>query len=427
MSSVLLAVVGGVGASVVAVLFPVAPMLWSRSRVRSASRPDRRRLASIAQVLAGGVLACRWCGGRRRVAGFRGRWGSPVCVLLTAAMLLLTPALMTALVDAVDLVTRNIRSVVPFVAIFDLRDPAARARTIAVAATGAVAVFGSVALQGAHGDLLRGLDRTSSEVAELADLWVIPPGDANLLVTTPVPGADAGRDQRDRPDRRLSWRLPRHRKPASARVRRLPPTDRCRSPGSSCSMVRSTLTASRLRERRLDRRVARSCRVISGLRVGDRFDIADRRLPISLRVAAISTNMGWPPGALVLNADDYARAWGSDDVSALVAQARLPARRRGGGSAGAACRTRRGARRADRRHAASRRDTISRASLARAGVARSGADRGTGAGSAAVLAMAATMARDDLAAASLSRRASKIEGYGRTASCGVRFCSRRRC
>ena len=28
-----------------------------------------------------------------------------------------------------------------------------------------------------------------------------------------------------------------------------------------------------------------------------------------MRVAALSTNIGWPPGALVLNADDYARAW----------------------------------------------------------------------------------------------------------------------
>ena len=38
--------------------------------------------------------------------------------------------------------------------------------------------------------------------------------------------------------------------------------------------------------------------------------------PTRLRVAALSTNLGWPPGAIIMNADDYARAWGSRDPSA---------------------------------------------------------------------------------------------------------------
>jgi putative ABC transport system permease protein len=43
-------------------------------------------------------------------------------------------------------------------------------------------------------------------------------------------------------------------------------------------------------------------------------------VPTSFRIAALSTNMGWPPGAIVLNADDYERAWGSSDISALLAR-----------------------------------------------------------------------------------------------------------
>jgi putative ABC transport system permease protein len=35
-----------------------------------------------------------------------------------------------------------------------------------------------------------------------------------------------------------------------------------------------------------------------------------------MRVAALSTNLGWSPGAVVLNAEDYQRAWGSSDPSA---------------------------------------------------------------------------------------------------------------
>jgi putative ABC transport system permease protein len=37
---------------------------------------------------------------------------------------------------------------------------------------------------------------------------------------------------------------------------------------------------------------------------------------MSFRVAALSTNIGWAPGAIVMTAADYARAWGSTDASA---------------------------------------------------------------------------------------------------------------
>ncbi len=39
--------------------------------------------------------------------------------------------------------------------------------------------------------------------------------------------------------------------------------------------------------------------------------------PTPLRVAAILTNMGWSSGAIVLNASDFRRAWGSSAVTAL--------------------------------------------------------------------------------------------------------------
>ncbi len=51
------------------------------------------------------------------------------------------------------------------------------------------------------------------------------------------------------------------------------------------------------------------------LHIGQSFVLPSPR-PMTLRVAALSTNVGWPPGAIILNADDYARAWGSSEVSA---------------------------------------------------------------------------------------------------------------
>jgi putative ABC transport system permease protein len=55
------------------------------------------------------------------------------------------------------------------------------------------------------------------------------------------------------------------------------------------------------------------------LHIGDLFELPSPH-PIELRVAAIATNLGWPPGAIVMNATDYASAWGSGDPSAYAIQ-----------------------------------------------------------------------------------------------------------
>ncbi|MGA9315811.1 MAG: FtsX-like permease family protein, partial [Solirubrobacteraceae bacterium] len=51
------------------------------------------------------------------------------------------------------------------------------------------------------------------------------------------------------------------------------------------------------------------------LRVGEAFTLPSPR-PETFRVAALTTNLGWPPGAIVLNSQDYATAWASTDPSA---------------------------------------------------------------------------------------------------------------
>ncbi|HYM54757.1 MAG TPA: FtsX-like permease family protein, partial [Solirubrobacteraceae bacterium] len=51
--------------------------------------------------------------------------------------------------------------------------------------------------------------------------------------------------------------------------------------------------------------------------------------PRTFRLAATSTNLGWAPGAVIMNASDYAHAWASRDISAydiLLAVGVPPAR-----------------------------------------------------------------------------------------------------
>jgi putative ABC transport system permease protein len=237
-------------------------------------------------------------------------------VALTVAMLALLPTCLRLLVTLLGVLTQTIRSVVPFLAINDLSDPATRLRSLAVAATGAIAVFGSVALQGAHADLQRGLDHTARDLAFTADVWAVAPGSTNLLATAPFPSqrvqVQPGLERIEA--YRGSFLDIGHRRiwvmgvPAKAK-RPIPLGQMIEgSTGHATALLRAggwaVVSAGLARELELH--------------IGQRFSLPTP-VPTRVRVSALSTNMGWPPGAIVLNADDYARAWGSSDVSALAA------------------------------------------------------------------------------------------------------------
>jgi putative ABC transport system permease protein len=51
------------------------------------------------------------------------------------------------------------------------------------------------------------------------------------------------------------------------------------------------------------------------LQIGQAFTLP-APVPTIFRVAALSTNIGWAPGAITMTAADYASAWGSGDASA---------------------------------------------------------------------------------------------------------------
>ena len=93
-------------------------------------------------------------------------------VCLVAALLLLLPL---PLAGTLALVRRwrRISSAVPHVAVMELR--AGRTRALAISATGAIAVFGSVAIQAAHGDLLQGLENAAHDMNAFTDVWVSRP------------------------------------------------------------------------------------------------------------------------------------------------------------------------------------------------------------------------------------------------------------
>jgi putative ABC transport system permease protein len=235
-------------------------------------------------------------------------------VCLVAALLLLLPLPLAVALAFVRRLAPAITSAVPHVAVMELR--AGRTRALAISATGAIAVFGSVAIQAAHGDLLHGLENAAHDMNAFTNVWVSPAGSYNLLQTAPftpsaqaelerLPGVRAVRLYRggllDWGERRI-WTIA----PPREAVPLLP----------ASQLVEGGLRQATERVR------AGGWAVLSQaiadehhLHIGDPFTLPSPD-PTTFRVAALSTNIGWAPGAIVMNASDYARAWSSQDASA---------------------------------------------------------------------------------------------------------------
>jgi putative ABC transport system permease protein len=236
-------------------------------------------------------------------------------VLLIGALLLALPLPLTIALASVRGLAPRITSAVPHVAVMELR--AARTRALAITATGAIAVFGAVSIQSAHGDLLKGLENAARDMNPPGGVWVAPPGAYNLLQIAPfaptvqsklarLPGVASVRAYRggllDWGDRR-TWVIA----PPSNTQPLLPATQ----------IVKGDLTLASARVKSggwavLSAAIAEE----HDLHLGSSFLLPAPR-PLRLRVAALSTNIGWPPGTMIVSAADYARAWGSTDVSAL--------------------------------------------------------------------------------------------------------------
>ncbi len=239
-------------------------------------------------------------------------------VALVLGMLALLPLLFDTSIAGVERALRPLGWTSIRLAVAELRDPLTRVRSLAVAATGAIAVFGSVAITGAQHNLEHGLDRTAREWNRAADLWVSPPGDANTLGTTAFPTTMTSRLRRLPGVRsvgvyRGSFLDVGHRR---VWVIAPPPTATQPLPPQQLTVGNITRANERLRTGGwviLSEAVASELH----LQIGDLFKLPSPQ-PTTFRVAGLSTNGGWPPGAIVMNSNDYAHAWDSTAASALT-------------------------------------------------------------------------------------------------------------
>jgi putative ABC transport system permease protein len=309
--SIELAAGGGMLAALVAVLSPLRDIL-SRDPLaavtgrqisageRSAARQALAGLASLAAASALLALAPDAA--------------IPAMVLLVAALLMVLPLMLSVTLTLVGRLARTIVSPVTHVAVMELGS--ARTRAVAITATGAVAVFGSVAIRGAHDDLLAGLANAARAVNATAQVWVAPAGAYDLLRTAPFAPARQIELERLPGVRAVDLDRGGLLDYGTRRVLVIAPARQSTPLLPAAQIVQGNA-------RQAERRVraggwlvlSQALAAEQHLHVGQAFTLLSP-VPTSFRVAALSTNIGWAPGAIVMNAEDYARAWDSDDVSA---------------------------------------------------------------------------------------------------------------
>jgi putative ABC transport system permease protein len=236
-------------------------------------------------------------------------------VALALTTLSAIPALFAALARVLRWTGERVRSSALIVVVSELR--ATTTRAVALAGIAALAVYGSVAIGGARDDLLRGLDANFGEYLQTADIWVTTGGNdlttnsfhAGGLAATlsHVQGVSSVRSYQggflDVGARRL-WVIAR------------PAGDTPEIPASQL-VHGNAARAERLLRTGGWAAVSAGFASEHRLAVGSHFTLPSPSGPMPLRVAAITTNLGWAPGAVILPDSEYQRWWRTEEPAAL--------------------------------------------------------------------------------------------------------------
>ncbi len=312
----LLAFAGGVGAAVLACLAPML-VLRSSAPLASAARGAEHsvqhlgpRAARTLGLLGASLVACvtvlALADPALTVLGG---------VLLALAVPCLIPVCFDGVLIALKRLGRRTRGSMISLAAIELN--ATATRSIALIAVAGLAVYGSVAIQGARADLSRGLDEAVVEYLDTAQVWVAAndnfltvdsfKDDGAAAAIARAPGVSAVRVYEG----------------GLLDVGSRPLWIRARSPLDDRMIQKSQLLEGDLhRAEDLIRRGGWAA--ISGafaaerhVHVGERFTLPTPTGEASFGVAAITTNTGWSPGAITIDLNDYRRLWGSDRPAAL--------------------------------------------------------------------------------------------------------------
>ena len=234
---------------------------------------------------------------------------------LALATLCLIPVAFTVAAKVLRGASEHIPSSALVLAVRELRTTSMP--LVALAGVGALAIYGSVAIGGARHDLLTGLDTNFHEYLGTADVWVTTGGNDLTTNSFQAPGLQA--------------KLARAPGVSSVRTYQGELMDVgprrmwviARPPGDGTIIPASQLLDGQLGpDDELLRgsgwaAVSTSFAAEHHLRVGEAFALPTPSGMRPFNVAAITTNVGWPPGALIIGTADYRRYWQTSEPSAF--------------------------------------------------------------------------------------------------------------
>jgi putative ABC transport system permease protein len=313
----LVASIGGVLATCLASGIPLLDLRRGRARdavYRESGVPGNALHSKIQRRLfASGLLLVVLAGALFAIAPSA---AIASCAMLAAATVLAVPLTFSVVLGGGALLAERYQrlTVLP-VALASLR--ASTVRSLALAATGAVALFGSVALGGSRDDLLRGISTFARSYVADAQVWVTNPGD-NQAADPFDPGASAA----------TIARLP---SVASVRAfqggfltlggRRVWVI--ARPPGGSRQVISSQILdgSAPATDARLAAggsvAVSQQIAAEQGTGVGGTLSLPTPAGEVRYRIAATTTNLAWPPGVIFMNSGDFTRSWATSAPTAL--------------------------------------------------------------------------------------------------------------
>jgi putative ABC transport system permease protein len=237
-------------------------------------------------------------------------------VLLAIAALCFIPLAFRGATRFMRYIGRKYHGGMLAVAVIELDGTATR--SAALAGIAALAIYGSVAIGGARSDLNHGLDTDIQQTYGHTQVWVFG-NEKNIFVTDSFQG------------RGVPAAIAREPGIASVNVYQ----DAYLDDGSRRLWIRARppdipkiLFASQLVQGNLAHATALLHRggwaAISNafateyhLHIGGAFTLPTPTGTAPFRVAAITTNIGWPPGSITMNTTDFQRRWATADPTAL--------------------------------------------------------------------------------------------------------------
>lgn len=313
--TVVLAVAVGMAAAIGGVLWPVRAILWGPGEEGERRPEHRRRWAAGALALGVACLA---------VTTYTLLADPSLAVLgnitLVGALACFLPFVFDAAVRLFERFSDVLDDMGSGLAVSELEAPPARVRYLAIAGTAALAVFGVVEFGGVQSNLVRGLDASIRGMDASANLWVVPSGGSSLQTTVPFQPVDATKLAALPGVRSVSVYQGSFLDWGEHRVWVIAPSATIEHPVPASEVIDGTASTAAGRVRSGGWAVlSQGLASEHHLRIGETFTLPSPH-DATLRLAATTTNLGWPPGTVIMSAADYTRGWGSQAPSAYQIQ-----------------------------------------------------------------------------------------------------------